>query len=266
MSNSSDANDTPTPRARLLEKLNRVDHESCLVLEQLVDAMTADVREHISPDTDIVVPAFANHFRTRLQLHHATTREKFKKKAFEYAFQEASRAASRHARITVDGTHPGHDVTVDGLRFSLKTEASASICDGQITISKLQEARWIRECRTREDFRRGCERIVEHLQNYDRVLTLRGFSVQEPFDGVRYDFVEIPHDMLISVAQLAAEDFSPRTANGSSSADVYYDGGFAYKLRLDGSVEKVTITRLPSASCRLHARWTVPLLVPEQDD
>ena len=110
-------------------------------------AMTVDIEEYLNENSDIISSEFATNFSNRLLIHHATHTEKFAKKAFEYAFMNASIATGKSAKIISSSTNPGTDVVVDKVNFSLKTEASARINRKKITISKLMEARWIRECK-----------------------------------------------------------------------------------------------------------------------
>ena len=253
------SNDGPGQRA-LVNRILRLDPQALSVLESLLDAFDLPVEERIARDSDILDEPSARHFRFRLQLHTVTTREKFKKKSFESAFQEASKASGKDATITDSATHPGHDVTVDGMRFSLKTEAAKNIRANAITISKFMEARWIRECRTGSDFRQGCNAIIRHLSHYDRILTSRAFDVGT--DYVRYELVEIPRELLDAIGDLAPKDFYRRTGSGGTRAVVRVAGEDAFTLRLDGSVEKVTISGLRLDLCKSHARWVVPLIAP----
>jgi hypothetical protein len=226
------------------------------LLIRMANGMRGLIAESITPGSDILVPRFVANFSNRLRMHHATNREKFKKKSFEYAFLDASSAAEKKAVINDDPTNPGADVIVDGVAFSLKTEASTGISTKTIVISKLMEARWIRECVTPENFARGTTaRVTAHLRKYNRILMLRAFDIEKT--KIRYDMVEIPLDLLLQVENLKPADFSPRTTNGGSHADVYVGGKKAFSLRLDGSVEKVTISNLQVGMCRTHGSWIV---------
>jgi len=254
-------------RTRLLDLVGSLEEPACAVLLSLGNALSSEVKETIDEQSDIVSDDFASHFRTRLQLHHAVTSEPLKKKTFEYAFQEASRATGRAAYMTESGTHPGHDLTVDGTRYSLKTEASSGIRNDCITISKFQEARWIRECITGDDFKRGIGAIMRHLANYDRIVTLRAFRIGGLVGMIRYDLVEIPHSLLSLIGDVAATDFAPRSKrSGGTSAIVKRNGKAAFRLRLDGSVEKVTLSGIKIDHCVTHATWTVPILVKNGDN
>jgi hypothetical protein len=241
---------------QVIRELNPV--QITLLLE-MARAMTRKIQEDINEQSDLLVPGFATNFSNRLLIHHATHVEKFSKKAFEYAFASASTSAGRTAEIISISTNPGADVLVNGIAFSLKTEASAGLRKDKITISKLMEARWIRECRTLEDFAYGITtRVMMHLQKYQRILMLRAYDVSE--SEIKYDLIEIPLSLLLQIGNLTANDFTTRTAGGGSRADVYVSGRKAFTVRLDGSVEKVTISGLVIDLCFHHGSWRIPTL------
>ncbi len=234
------------------------------LLLEMARAMTVDIEEYVNEDSDIVSSEFATNFSNRLLIHHATQTEKFAKKAFEYAFVNASIATGKSAQIISSSTNPGTDVVVDKVNFSLKTEASARINRKKIIISKLMEARWIRECNTREDFANGVvNRVVRHLQQYQRILILRAYNISQ--NQVKYELIEIPHNLLLEIRDLTAHDFTDKTASGSSRASVYINERKAFTLSLDGSVEKVTVLGLDTDLCFYHASWIIPTFIEESD-
>lgn len=234
------------------------------LLLEMARAMTVEIEEYVNKNSDIISFEFATNFSNRLLIHHATHTDKFGKKAFEYAFVNASIATGRTAQVISSSTNPGTDVVVDRINFSLKTEASARINRKKITISKLMEARWIRDCNTREDFANGVtNRVVSHLQQYQRILILRAYSVSE--SQIKYELIEIPHSLLLGIRNLTANDFTTRTANGSCRASVYIGKNKAFTLSLDGSVEKVTILGLDIDLCLYHASWIIPIFIEERD-
>lgn len=252
---------------RLLNTIAALDDSTCEVLETIVAGLSSKWEEKIAPDTDIVAPEFAKNFKTRLQLHHATHEEVFKKKTFEFAFKAACIVSGKKAEMDENVTNPGYDVLVDQVRYSLKTEAGSHLNETHIKISKLMEARWIRDCRTGADFHAGMKRILKHFTHYDRVLILRAFRITDPFEGVRYDLLEIPLDLLKLLKTLKPTDFSLRKKDsGTSTAEVKSGGLTAFRIRLDGSVEKVTIERLPVSECRRHATWTVETLLKKSEE
>ena len=202
-------------KARLTRKIKTLDDPTCAVLETIVAGLATRFDEVVEPGSDIVTAEFARNFRTRLQLHHATHEEVFKKKTFEFAFKAASIVAGRTAEMNQNVISAGYDVRVDGVRYSLKTESGKRLSKTHIKISKLMEARWIRECRTGEDYLANMAKVVRHFSHYDRVVVLRSCHIRVPFRGVRYDLWEIPHALLSLVATIEAKDFSPRLRSGT---------------------------------------------------
>lgn len=150
-------------------------------------------------------------------------------------------------------THRGADLEVDGRFYSLKTEAAKGLNPKSITISKLMEARWIRDLRGPEDAPEQIRnRVLSHLDEYERIFILRSYGGAE---RVRYDLREIPKAVLARVADLVSEDFGKLTKANGTSAKVLHGNKVAFTLRLDGSVEKVTVSGLDVDLCPLHAWW-----------
>jgi len=260
---------TPAEERAALQELiavvTNLDAVQVELLTEVARTMQRRVEETVNPDSDFATPRFTANFRNRLLIHHATNEAKLTKKSFEYAFKGASEAAGQMGFITTSDTFSGVDVTINGVRFSLKTEASKDIRAEQITISKFTEARWIQQQTTREDLaREAAARIPAHLNNYDRLLVLRAREMS----GARllYEIVEIPLDLLRRVARLIAADFSARTAQGGSSARVIVEGRLAFTLRLDGSDGKITIAGLQISFCVRHVSWVIPTVTPALED
>ena len=226
------------------------------LVSDVIGAFEKKITAEIDPNSDICTTKFSEDFQNRLVLYHAMNAEALSKKTFEYALRGACRFDGRRADLDANPTHPGTDIEIDGVGFSLKTEAARSISRTTLTISKLMETRWIRECQNGADYLEGVRKhIITHLLKYQRILVLRAFAINEQL--YEYHLVEIPVDILRLSAGLLASDFKSRTKNGSSSADVVMDGKKAFSLSLDGSVEKVTIRSLDLRLCTLHGKWTV---------
>ncbi len=230
--------------------------EADLVME-LIETLRLKEQSFINPCSDFCCDRFSEDFVSRLKVYHALNDDILKKKTFEFAFARSLNSCGTTASVSMNSVHPGEDVLAGGTKYSLKTEASASISLSSITISKLMEARWIRECITKADFLYGVlNNVVSHLKRYDRILILRAFRQS---DSYRYRLVEIPVSVLLGMSNLSADEFTTRTKNGSCRAVVHINGEFAFCLSLDGSVEKVTITRLREDLCTLHGEWIIPL-------
>ena len=234
--------------------------EKINLLVEMGRALCRRVSVRIDPGSDIVTASFERDFSGRLLLFHAMHDAALTKKTFEYFFCGASRAAGRTAVQTQNSVHAGEDAVIDGQKFSLKTEGGKTIRRTFAHISKLMEARWIRECASESDF---CEcahrRIVAHLMHYERILSLRSFQTGRTWE---YELVEIPRKVLLRISTLNPGDFSARITNGSSRATVRGEQGEPlFVLSMDGSVEKVTVRNLDVRSCVVHARWQVVLEV-----
>ena len=235
------------------------------MLTAIAASLSNDVEQTINPESDLVTGDFAQAFAGRLLIQHALTASVMKKKRFEYALLQTAHAVDYVATLTRSSTNPGEDIRINDITYSLKTEAAKSIHPAKITISKFQEARWIRDCQTPADFAEGTRRHVgRHLDQYERILMLRVFRLsEESMSGkrVRYDLIEIPLSVLRRVLHLPDEAFAEKSGSGSSSADVKDEGRRLFRLSLDGSVEKVTIRSLLVEACLKHGSWIVPLSV-----
>ena len=230
------------------------------LLLEFAEALHRNIKIESDPKSDICSRGFAENFGARLLVYHAFHEQKMTKKTFEYAMKRAAIATGKKAKITASQTNPGEDIIIDGERFSLKTEGAKSMSKSKITISKLMEARWIRECEGKADFcKQSKSKILSHLNSYSRILSLRAF---DPQDGnFTYELVEIPLSLLNKIGTLSPSDFSDRSKSGGSRATISEDGQNLFTLTLDGSVEKITVSNLLVSECRIHGRWEVPKML-----
>ncbi len=231
--------------------------ERLSVLIEMANALkNTHIEQSVNPESDIMSEAFSENFTARLLIYHALHATKMSKKTFEYAFQGALEAAGKTVVMTENSVHAGADLIVDGVNFSLKTQAEKKMSRTAITISKLMEARWIRECQNGDMFlERTLDNVIKHLNEYKRIIMLRAFKDEAgPFE---YDLIEVPLTVLKKMENLEATDFTQRTKNGSSTAKVKVGEQSSFNMRLDGSVEKVTISSLPTSLCILHSSWSI---------
>lgn len=239
----------------LISEAKKLSPQAIDILLEMIAALNRPIDVNIEKDSDIATDEFVADFTGRLASYHAFNEQKLTKKTFEFIFKNACLAAGRQAEITQNSVFAGADVIVDGTSFSLKTEGAKSMNKNSIVISKLMEARWIRDCQNAEELCHAArERVVAHLQKYDRILVLRAFEDESCF---RYVLREVPPELLMKIGQSSPTDFSPRTKNGSSRTTVFENGEKAFSLTLDGSVEKITISGLSTALCKHHASWRV---------
>ena len=60
-----------------------------------------------------------------LRIHHCFSRQSLSKDRFEYALEKTLGLCGRSATLAASSTNRGHDITIEGVPFSLKTQAAA---------------------------------------------------------------------------------------------------------------------------------------------
>lgn len=145
---------------------------------------------------------------------------------------------------------PTHDLLVQGVRLSLKTETGYGTHPTQINITKLCTTE--REPWTPEVL---LGRVLEHLARYDLILMLRSVWT---LPVVRYQLVEIPVDLLASMREARFEAVGRRSGRQSLGADVYGPGTDPlFHVHFDGSDGKCQIRNLRVSSCALLTEWEI---------
>ena len=227
------------------------------IIDSIIKRFAQGVESELLRDDFLSREAF-EFFGIRLSAHHAYSSQRLKKENFEHILEQSFTRAGVIAKPAASMTVRGADLRVGEVMLSLKTEAAKGLRSGAITISKLMEAAWIKQIRVREDIPEYIRAMVlPHFQNYDRVFMLRSYVDPRAATAVRYDLHEIPKALLERIGDLVAGDFSPLTPTRTTSATVSFEGATAFKFRLDGSDDKLTITGLDARLCPLHAWWSL---------
>jgi hypothetical protein len=249
----------------LADTIPSMSRPKLLLLRRMAASMARDIEQTLVTPDDLFTTDFVEAIGDQLLVHHGTHDEPVNKKTFEYVFRNAAEAAGHDASINQNVTDPSEDVRVGSTKFSLKTEAARSQSKTGMNIQKLMEARWIRDCTTRDELATMTSRVIpEHLSRYERIVLLRG---RRETGSVVYTLVEIPRQLLMLVGNLTADDFEEKNRYGGSGADVHDNGTRVFRLFLDGSVEKVRVFSLRIDRCIVRARWRVPLeIVGPADD
>lgn len=149
--------------------------------------------------------------------------------------------------IPTPRNQPTHDLSVDGIRLSVKSETGRGTRPSLITITKLattEKEPWNRESLV--------ARMLDHLDRYDLILMLR--ATWRP-RILHYQLVEIPVSLL---KLMATADFLPikrRTGRQSLGADVYQEGVVAFHAHFDASDGKCSIRNLRIELCRVLLEW-----------
>ena len=168
---------------------------------------------------------------------------------FEALVDRTFRAVNKPVTVIAAGgtNQPRHDIQVDGVRISLKTETGIGTKPDAISITKL--------CTTEREPWDGetlKARVVEHLSRYDIILMLRTIWGE---DLVSYQLVDIPVDLLRLIAKCDPEPVGKRAGRQSLGADVYREGHVAFHVHFDGSDGKCQIRNLRVDDCKLLKKW-----------
>jgi hypothetical protein len=205
-----------------------------------------------NPVSDLLTPPVVEAIGDALRIHHAFSRQPLSKDRFEYAFESALARSGFVANLADSRTNRGHDLTVNDIRLSLKTEAASGIKADSLHISKFME------------LGRGAwhlplllDLFLEHLQGYERIFQFRCLACGPV--NYFYELVEIPKALLqeAKYAELEVREGSRQTpkpgygyvrdAYGAQKFALYFDGGTERKLQIKGIRKEL---------CILHATWS----------
>jgi type II restriction enzyme len=209
-------------------------------------------------DSDVLDECMLESFGDALLIHHCMSKEPFSKDKFEYVLERVANFCGKSAQIAPKG-NPGRDITINGISFSLKTQADRQIRPYEIHISKFMElghGEWGDNPSQLENLR---EQFIRHMRSYDRILSLRTLS-KAPLNW-KYELIEIPKTLLLeaSSGELEMKMGSPqfpkpgycyvKDENGADKFQLYFDGGGERKLQ---------VRHIQKKYCRVHAIWEFP--------
>lgn len=243
----------------LAEKLASLRPGQLAAIEAAVDAFAIPVTVTLNRASDIATAEFGDFIGDVLQAHHASSTEGFTKDKFEHAMLRAMTAQGRDAALANRGNR-GHDITVDGVPWSLKTQGNSSIDLDRLHISKFMElgrGRWEDE----SDLAALRDAMFEHMQSYDRILVMRHLSGNKrnfPPGQYVYELVEIPKDLLYAarsgrIEMMHGSRQVPKPGT-CTVTDEY--GTIAFQLYFDGGTErKLQVRSIRKDLCVVHATW-----------
>ena len=231
----------------------------------IVEGFGAELQVFSDPASDFASDAFVQTFGDLLLIHHTLSRESFSKDKFEHGLETTLRRVGVPAKLAAKG-NPGHDITVGGERWSLKTQADRDIKPERIHISKFMElgkGQWVTEA----DLAGLRDRMFVHMQGYDRIFTLRALSAaraaaRDPFH--HYELVEIPKALLLRAAGVdCVMRQNSRQTPKPGSCTVTESGEVLFELYFDGGTErKLQVKHLAKSACHVHATWRFPRAAP----
>lgn len=209
--------------------------------------------------SDLISDCVLDCFGNALLAHHSSSSEPFSKDKFEYAFEISLNSCGQTAKLAPKG-NPGHDITINNKRFSLKTQADKSIKVDTIHISKFKElgkGKW-ENVKDLEGLR---DQFFNHMKSYDRILTLR--AITKPPKPWHYELVEIPKSLLeeaidgdIEMANNSKQTPKPGYCRVYDRGEGKSRGKLKFELYFDAGTErKLQIKKLSKKYCIIHAHW-----------
>lgn len=239
-------------RAGLQLKITDLNDQEVIVVDNFVTAILTPVEQALLMDSWLTSEAWGQAFLARLRAHHALSMEPLGTLQFESAFNAACEAAGWFVTPASGATNRFYDTTLekDGVRkrLSLKASAAADMRRGWIHISKLTEAAWIQDVRRQNDRRENLVTLFrEYRQTTDGIVMLRAFRLEDTID---YQLVEIPTSLFVDVDSLSLEDAQLSTIPIPSSAVLP-----SFKIRVDRSDAKITLTGIRLEVITVHGQW-----------
>jgi hypothetical protein len=248
---------TPPDEARiraLIERLPRLSPSQLLLIENIIAQFERSADFNRNPRSDLVSDCVLREFSDVLRIHHCFSSEAFTKDKFEYALEKTCNVCGLPAERAKRGNR-GHDITIRGVPFSLKTQADTAIKDGYIHISKFMELGRGKWSDNVEDLAGLRTSFFHHMRNYKRILTLRRLKLSR-FHF--YELVEIPKALLLEAefGELRMAVNSKQFPKPGTCTVNDEKGRMKFQLYFDGGTErKLQVRRIDKNLCIVHATW-----------
>jgi Type II site-specific deoxyribonuclease len=155
--------------------------------------------------------------------------------------------------VLTHANSPKADITVGGVRLSLKTETGNVTRRKSISITKLcttETGDWASESLIKH--------ALSHLSRYEGILMLR--AIWEQHNVIDYQLVEIPLSLLKKMEGCQALEVGRRQGRKSLGFDVVEEGEVVFHIHFDGADGKCQLRGLLVSRCVMLAEWqqTVP--------
>jgi hypothetical protein len=226
--------------------------------------VNSSLHKFVRKDTsDLIDDTILHDFGDALRMNHCFSQEPFSKDKFEYVLEQVLIVNGINAKRAPKG-NPGHDMTITGQRYSLKTQADKSIKIDEVHISKFHElgkGQWSDKI---EDLHGLRQQFFDHMKSYERILSLRALS--KPPGNWHYELVEIPKRLLMEAKNGRFEMMFKSKQMPKPGYCRVYDNAYKdllgnptkkkFELYFDGGTErKLQIKHLDKSLCMVHADW-----------
>jgi len=202
-------------------------------------------------DSDLVTPVVLDMLGDALRIHHAFSRQALSKDRFEFALERSLNRAGITAVLVENRTNRGHDITIQGVPVSLKTQADAGIRVDALHISKFMElgkGPW--------ELPLLREMFLRHMDGYERILQFR--CLLHGPKSYLYELVEVPKKLLLEGAtvELVTQMGSSQTPKPGYGYVYDSEKKLKFALYFDGGTErKLQIKAISKNLCIVHATW-----------
>jgi hypothetical protein len=237
--------------AKLVREVSSLPDAQLGFVEPVVQELLAPyIEKYNFPKSDLIDKCVLDSLGDSIRIHHCFSKGPFTKDKFEFALEKVFSLCGRNAKLGPLG-NPGYDIVIDGVKFSLKTEAEKAIKQDRIHISKAMElgkGEW--------DLDQLRQQFLNHLRQYERILILRCLTVfYPPYEC--YELVEIPKALLLESVNGELREMDKSRQNPKPGyCDVKENGNLKFQLYFDGGGErKLQIKNLLVSLCSIHARW-----------
>ena len=241
----------------ICEKIRKLTQGQLRWIDTLVDQFLTQHEFNRATDSDIITQEVLEDFGDALRDHHSFSNQAFTKDRFEFALEKILSANGITAERSSMG-NPGHDITIRGVPFSLKTQADRNIKENYIHISKFHELGKGTWSDKEEDLLGLRQQFFNHMTSYERILILR--RIKKPPPSWHYELVEIPKKVLLEAENGEFTMMHRSTQMPKPGYCRVYDKKQENKLKFalyfDGGGErKLQIKALDKSVCKVHAEW-----------
>ena len=143
---------------------------------------------------------------------------------------------------------PQHDLSVAGVRLSIKSETGKATKIDNISITKLcttETGTW--------DAKSLVAHTIAHIHRCDRMLMLRAIWKDEGFD---YQLVEIPLSLLSRMNEVEFFEVGTRQGRRSLATDIMDGNRKLFRVHFDGADGKCQIHGLLVELCSVLRKWS----------
>ena len=240
--------------AAIIKRLPHLSGSQIIWIEGVIQIFSCP-HTFVKYNSDLINDQILNDLGDVLRIHHSFSLEPFTKDKFEFALEKVLNYSGIQAELAQKGNR-GHDITINNVPFSLKTQADSKIREDQIWISKFMELGKGVWSDKEEDLVGLRNAFLRHMKNYERILILRALHKSPDW---KYELIEIPKKILLSAKKGTLKMMHNSTqypkpgycyvADPKSGEDIfrlYFDGGRENKLQ---------VKNLKKKFCKLHASW-----------